>query len=295
MNNKMNLNTFLKRFSSDEKCLEEIYKMRYPKGVLCSKCKVLRKYYPLKGRNTYSCGFCATHISPLTDTIFEHSAVSLRLWFYAMFLMTKTRSGISAKQLERELGVSYKTAHRMFKLIRTLMEEEEEGEKLGGIVEIDETYVGGKGKNRAKEWHGGVEEKEVVWGAVERKGKAVLKHVANAQKYTLIKELKDTVDTTAHIMSDEAGTYKNLYDFGYYNHHSVNHSNSEYGRGLVHNNTIEGVWSQFKRGITGVYRHVSSEYLQDYVNEFAFRYNHRNFENGMFEILFNRVGVVKPS
>ncbi len=292
MNKKMNLNNFLKRFSSDEKCLEEIYKMRYPKGVLCSKCKVLRKYYPLKGRTTYSCGFCGTQISPLTDTIFEHSAVSLRLWFYAMFLMVKTKSGISAKQLERELGVSYKTAHRMFKMIRKLMEQE--GGMLNGIVEIDETFVGGRGKNRAKEWHGGVEEKEVVWGAVERKGKAVLKHVPNTGKYTLLKEVKDNINPTAHIMSDEAGAYKNLYDFGYYNHHSVNHSSQEYVRGLVHNNTIEGVWSQFKRGITGVYRHVSKEYLQDYVNEYAFRYNYRNLENGMFDLLLNRVSVVKP-
>jgi hypothetical protein len=207
--------------------------------------------------------------------------------------MVKTRSGISAKQLERELGVSYKTAHRMFKMIRKLMEQD--GSMLNGIVEIDETYVGGKGKNRAKEWHGGVEEKEIVWGAVERKGNAILKHIPNTDKYTLIKEIKDNINPTAHIMSDELMAYKHLYDFGYYNHHSVNHSNQEYGRGLVHNNTIEGVWSQLKRGITGVYRHVSKEYLQDYVNEYAFRYNYRNLEDGMFEILLNRVLVVKPA
>lgn len=171
---------------------------------------------------------------------------------------------------------------------------EQDGDMLNGIVEIDETFVGGKGSNRAKEWHGGIEEKEVVWGAVERKGKAVLKHVPNTGGLTLLKQIKDNIKTTAHIMSDEAGAYKNLYAYGFYNHHSVNHSMNEYGRGIVHNNTIEGVWSQFKRGITGVYRHVSKEYLQSYVNEYAFRYNFRNLENGMFEILLNRVGVVKP-
>lgn len=293
MNKKFSINDFLKRYPNDEACLKELYDNRYPQGVMCVKCKKPRTYYPLKGRTTFNCGFCNSQVSPLTDTIFEKSALSLKLWFYAIFLMIKTKSGISAKQLEIELGVSYKTAHRMFKLIRTLMAEEHT--MLDGIVEIDETFVGGRGKNRAKEWHGGVEEKEVVWGAVERKGKAVLKHVPDTGKYTLIKEIKDNISPTAHIMSDELMAYKHLYDFGYYNHHSVNHSMQEYGRGLVHNNTIEGVWSQFKRGITGVYRHVSKEYLQQYVNEYAFRYNYRNLENGMFDLLLNRVSVVKPS
>jgi transposase-like protein len=292
MNTKFSLKDFLKRFSNDEKCLEEIYKKRYPKGVNCVKCKTLRKYYPLKGRTTYSCGFCGSQISPLTNTIFEHSAVSLRLWFYAMFLMVKTRSGISAKQLERELGVSYKTAHRMFKMIRKLMQQE--GSILDGIVEIDETFVGGKGFNRAKKWRADIK-KEVVWGAVERKGRAYLKHVPNMDKFTLIKTLKDNVSENAHIMSDEAGAYRDLYMYGFYNHHAVNHSENEYARGLVHNNSIENVWSHLKRGIFGVYRHVSKRYLQDYINEFAFRYNYRNFENGMFEILLNRSGVVKPA
>lgn len=290
---KFTFKDFLNRYPNDEACLKEIYNNRYSQGVNCAGCKRLTKYYPLKGRTTFSCGFCATQLSPLTDTIFEKSAVSLKLWFYAMFLMVKTKSGISAKQLERELGVSYKTAHRMFKMIRLLMAGEHS--MLNGIVEIDETFVGGKGKNRAKEWHGGVEEKEVVWGAVERKGNAILKHVPNTGKYTLIKEVKDNISPTAHIMSDELPAYKNLYDYGFYNHHSVNHSNSEYVRGLIHNNTIEGVWSQFKRGITGVYRHVSKEYLQDYVNEYSFRYNYRNLGDGMFDLLLNRVVVVKPA
>jgi transposase-like protein len=292
MNKKFSLKNFLKKYPNDDACLLEIYIKRYPKGVNCVKCKKTRKYYPLKGRTTFNCGFCNSQLSPLTDTIFSKSAVSLRLWFYAMFLMVKTRSGISAKQLERELGVSYKTAHRMFKMIRKLMEQD--GDMLNGIVEIDETYVGGKGTNRAHEWRADVK-KEIIWGAVERKGKAYLKHIPDTGRYTLIKQLKENVKTTAHIMSDELPAYKYLYDYGFYNHHSVNHSMSEYGRGLVYNNTIEGVWSQFKRGILGVYRHVSKEYLQDYVNEYAFRYNYRNLENSMFDVLLNRVVVLKPA
>ncbi|EKD86528.1 MAG: ISSpo3, transposase [uncultured bacterium] len=292
MNKKFSLNNFLKKYPNDEACLMEIYRKRYPKGVNCMGCKRLTKYYPLKGRTTFSCGFCATQLSPLTDTIFEKSAVSLRLWFYAMFLMVKTRSGISAKQLERELGVSYKTAHRMFKMIRKLMDQD--GSTLDGIVEIDETFVGGKGKNRAKQWRAEIK-KEAVWGGVERRGNAILKHIPNTGKYTLIKQIKDNISPTAHVMSDELPAYKHLYEYGFYNHHSVNHSSGEYGKGLIHNNTIEGVWSQLKRGITGVYRHVSKEYLQDYVNEYAFRYNYRNLESSMFEVLLNRVLVVKPS
>lgn len=291
MDNKFTFKDFLARYPNDEACLDEIYNMRFPDGVNCVKCKKLRKYHHLKGRTTYSCGFCGTQLSPLTDTIFEKSAVSLKLWFYAMFLMVKTRSGISAKQLERELGVSYKTAHRMFKKIRLLMAQEQT--MLDGIVEVDETFVGGKGSNRAHEWRADIK-KEVVWGAVERKGKAVLKHVPDAQKYTLIKELKETVSSNAHIMTDEAPAYRHLYDFGYYNHHSVNHSDKVYAKGIVHNNSVENVWSHLKRGIFGVYRHVSKEYLQDYVNEFSFRYNNRHLENGMFQVLVNRVGVVKP-
>ncbi len=291
MNKKFTFKDFLKRYPNDEACLKEIYNNRFPEGVNCVKCKRLRKYYPLKGRTTFSCGFCGTQISPLTDTIFEKSAVSLRLWFYAMFLMIKTRSGISAKQLERELGVSYKTAHRMFKMIRLLMQEQPT--LLEGNVEVDETFVGGKGRNRATKPHFNEIPKEVVWGAVQRGGKVYAKHVANTGKWTLLEQIQQNVDKNATIMTDNWRGYDQLSKYGY-NHFAVNHGVSEYVRGEIHTNTIEGVWSQLKRGITGVYRHVSKEYLQDYVNEFTFRYNYRHLENGMFDLLFSRVSVVKP-
>lgn len=291
MNKKFTFKDFLRRYPNDEACLKEIYNNRFPEGVNCAKCKKLRTYYPLKGRTTFSCGFCGTQISPLTDTIFEKSAVSLKLWFYAMFLMIKTKSGISAKQLERELGVSYKTAHRMFKMIRLLMQEEPT--LLDGNVEVDETFVGGKGRNRATKPHFNEIPKEVVWGAVQRGGKAYAKHVANTGKWTLLEQIQKNIDKNATIMTDNWRGYEQLSKYGY-NHFAVNHGVSEYVRGEIHTNTIEGVWSQLKRGITGVYRHVSKEYLQDYVNEFTFRYNYRNLENGMFDLLLNRVGVVKP-
>lgn len=293
--NKFSLKTFLRKYPNDDACLDEIYKKRFPNGVDCKTCKKLTKYYKLKGRNTYSCGFCGTQMSPLKDTIFEKSSVSLRLWFYAMFLMTKTRAGISSKQLERELGVCYKTAHRMFKQIRYLMEEEPR--LLDGDVEVDETFVGGKAKNRAYEWKQGIEgkEKEVVMGMVERKGKVILKHVPDTSRLTLITQIKENISPTARVLSDELMSYTTLYKYGYL-HQSVKHSAYEFARGDVHTNNIEGVWSQVKRGIYGVYRHVSKEYLQNYVNEYAWRYNNRKLGEGMFEALLNLASsrVVKP-
>lgn len=244
--NKLSLKTFLRKYPNDEACLDEIYQNRYPKGVDCVKCKRLSKYYKLKGRNTYSCGFCATHLSPLTNTIFEKSSVSLRLWFYAMFLMIKTRSGISAKQLERELGISYKTAHRMFKQIRKLMADEPT--LLTGNVEVDETFVGGKGRNKKNVANFNEISKEVVMGMVERGGKVIAKHVANTGKWTLLEQIQKNVDKKASIMTDNYGGYIQLPRYGY-SHFSVNHSKGEYKRGEIHTQNIENIWSQLKRGI----------------------------------------------
>ena len=138
----INLKTFLKKYPNNKACLDALLHSRHPNGVFCSKCQRVTKYYKIKDRTAYSCEFCRTQIFPLAGTIFEKTTVSLQLWYYAMFLIIKTRSGISAKQLERELGVCYKTAHRMFKQIRTLMSEESE-ELLTGTVEIDEAFIGG--------------------------------------------------------------------------------------------------------------------------------------------------------
>lgn len=158
--NKLSLKTFLRKYPNSEACLEEIFLKRFPNGVDCLKCKKITKYYKITNRTAYSCTFCRTQIYPLAGTIFEKSTIDLRLWFYAMFLMIKTRSGVSAKQLERELGVAYKTAHRMFKQIRTLMDENGE-DMLTGNVEVDETFIGGAGKNRKYQWHGNEKEKQV--------------------------------------------------------------------------------------------------------------------------------------
>lgn len=286
---QFSLKTFLRKYPNDEACLEEIKNTRWPQGITCTKCQKITKFYKLEGRTAYSCEFCRTQVFPLAGTIFEKSTVSLRLWFYAMFLMIKTRSGISAKQLERELGVCYKTAHRMFKQIRMLMDESNEG-KLTGEVEIDETFIGGKGKNRRFKWHGSEKEKQVIMGMIQRNGKAYLRHVSNTGKWTLLKQIKDNVDQKARIITDQFLGYSKLPEYGY-KHDYVNHQKT-YVKGDIHTQNAEMMWSTLKRGIFGVYRHVSSQYLQNYANEFAWRYNHRKSED-MFIDLLHQIALMK--
>lgn len=290
MTDKLSLGTFLKKYGTNDKCLEAIFKLRYPNDIYCTICKQNTKFYKISGRQVYQDSF-NHQISPLAGTIFEKSSTPLQYWFYAIFIMAVTRSGVSAKQLQRELGVTYKTAWRMFQQVRKLMAQD--NGLLDGVVEIDETYVGGKGKNRAKVANFNEIPKEIVWGAVERNGKAYLKHIPNTGKWTLIQQVKEHINPKAFLMTDELPAYKRLYEFGFDNHQSVTHSQREYVRGNVYNNNVENIWSHLKRGIYGVYRVVSKKYLQAYVDEYAFRYNNRNNQEKMFETLLKQVAEVK--
>jgi transposase-like protein len=290
MKDLFSFNQLKKNYGTHEQCLEAIKQLRFPDPITCTKCKTVQKFYPVRGRTAYACNSCGHHIFPLAGTIFEKTSTPLDYWFYAMFLMTKTRSGISAKQLQRELGVTYKTAWRMFKQIRMLMADNGSGSLLEGIVEVDETFVGGKGKNRAHEWTQGIKEKQVVMGMLQREGKVYLRHVQNTGKWTLLKQINDHVDPRATIYTDEWPAYKALPQYGY-THGFVRHKTHNYARGQVHTQNIENVWSHMKRGINGVYRVVSKKYLQAYADEFAFRYNHR--KESMFELLLQQIVNVK--
>lgn len=285
MNDKFTLRDFLKRYATDEKCLEEIKNMRWSENIPCKKCKKNTPHYKITGRMQYACQFCGTHIAPLAGTVFEKSTTSLTLWFYAMFLMINTRSGISAKQLQRETGVTYKTAWRMFHQIRKLMAETSII-PLDGEVEVDETYVGGKAKNRARTWIQGVEEeqKQVVMGMVQRGGKVYLKHIPTNGKWALIKQIQEHISPKARIITDEWRGYHQLTKAGY-THDIIKHKTSQYVKGTIHTQNIENVWSHLKRGIFGVYRHVSKKYLQAYSDEFAWRYNNRKGYNLFLELL----------
>jgi transposase-like protein len=231
-------------------------------------------------------------ISPMAGTIFEHSSTSLKKWFYAMYLMGSTRCGISAKQIQRETGVTYKTAWRMFKQIRSLLSEPDM-QLEGSTVEIDETYVGGKRKNRhgSRGMHGrDNDEKTPVFGMVERGGRVIACVTPDVKASTLFPIIEEKILPNTTVYSDEYSTYDQLHKLANcYNHKRIKHAQKIYVMGDVHTQTIEGFWSLVKRGIGGVYHSVSRKYLQTYLNEYSFRYNRRDQGNLIFTSILERV------
>jgi len=210
-----------------------------------------------------------------------------------MYLMASTRCGISAKQIQRETGVTYKTAWRMFRQIRTLLSESDM-QLEGEAVEVDEMYFGGRRKNgggRRLRNDKGEKYKTVVVGAVERKGRVIAKTIPDAKGASLLPAVREFVLPKSTVFTDELPSYDGLShmkDRGY-THRRINHSSKVYVMGDVHTNTIEGFWSLVKRGIGGVYHQVSQKYLQSYLNEYSFRYNRRDQGNLIFTSLLKRV------
>lgn len=291
MKEGVSFDNFIAKFGSKDFCLAQIKKLRYPRGINCPKCRKKRKFHPVKNRRCYSCDVCLDQVYPCKGTIFENSRTPLTKWFLAMYLMSQTRSGLPAMELQRILGVTYKTAWRMGHKIRELMKTEP-GKELKGIVEIDETYVGGNPWEnfRKTDWDETV--KEAVMGLVERGGDAVVVHLKyGVGKYSLIEPIEKYVRKDAHIMTDQLSAYQQLRKFGY-KHDSVLHKR-EFRRGDVYTQNVENVWSHFKRGIVGVYRSVSKKHLQKYADEFAFRYNNRFNPKEMFDTLFLRINFKK--
>lgn len=283
---KYTIKEFNAQFPDEDSCLEFLKNARWPNGITCAKCERVTKHYRIAGRKVYSCEFCATHVSPTADTIFHKSSTSLRSWFHAMFLMASTRTGISAKQLEREIGVTYKTAWRMFKEIRTLMAQDDM--MLFGEIEVDETYIGGKRPGKRGR---GAEGKTVVAGMVERGGKAIVKVVPDVKARTLLPIIQTHASPDATIYTDELLSYRKLSSLGYA-HETVQHRAKEYVAGRAHTNNIEGIWSNTKRGIDGVHHAVSPKYLQRYLDSYLYRFNHRYDETPMFQQLLDQSASV---
>jgi transposase-like protein len=280
---KYTIKSFDKQFPNDDACLDFLKNARWPDGITCTKCDRITKHFRISGRKVYGCEFCGSHVSPTADTIFHKSSTSLRSWFHAMFLMASTRTGISAKQLEREIGVTYKTAWRMFTQIRKLMAQGDI--VLFGEVEVDETYIGGYRPGKRGRGAAG---KTIVAGMVQRGGPAVVKVVPDVKARTLLPMIQEHVPTGQTVYTDEMLSYNRLSRLGYM-HETVQHSAKQYVVGRAHTNNIEGMWSNVKRGIDGVNHAVSPKYLQGYLDAYVYRFNHRSDVTPMFVQLLERV------
>ncbi|MBW8011774.1 MAG: IS1595 family transposase [Chloroflexi bacterium] len=280
---KYTIKDFQEDFATDDVCLEWLRNTRYPELIECEGCKREAKYYRIKERKVYGCEWCGHQISPTAGTIFHKSRTPLTLWFYVIYLMAQTRGGISAKQIERETGVTYKTAWRMCKQIRSMLSEDQD--PFSGKTELDESYFGGR--RRGKRGRGAEGKTAVVGMANRTQGKVEVVAVPNTQTKTLMPIIENEVVKGTQIYTDEYPVYNRLPYLGY-KHDKVLHSHDIYVMGNVHTNTIEDFWSLVKNGIRGVYHSVSPEYLQTYLNEYAFRYNHRNDIRPMFLTFLSR-------
>ncbi|HEV2486769.1 MAG TPA: IS1595 family transposase [Terracidiphilus sp.] len=284
---------FNAEFPTEDACFMHILEARWPDGVAyCEKCETERKHHRVTGRTAYACDRCGNHIYPLAGTIFEKTTTPLRIWFYAMYLMGSTRCGVSAKQIQRETGVTYKTAWRIFKQIRTLMSEDISLE--GSAVEADESYFGGKAKNKRYGKRGGngrsLDSKTPVFGMVERGGRVVAMVTPDARAKTILPIMHEHILPATTVYTDDFPIYDKLSEHrNGYIHRRIQHTEKVYVMGDVHTNTIEGFWSLVKRGIGGVYHSVSRKYLQTYLDEYSFRYNRRNQGQAMFTSLLAEV------
>jgi transposase-like protein len=281
----------MREYPNDAACLDRLWRDRFaPDGhhTHCPKCGRERKFHRTKTRASYTCDTCGLHIHPMKGTLFEKSTTSLQLWFYAIYLIASTRCGISAKQLERELGVTYKTAHRMMKRIRTELMNDDDGEPLSGDVEIDETSWGGRPRRKGTRVEAAAfrEAKPTVLGMVERGGRVRVRVIASRRGPALSREVRANVNPASIIFTDDWQAYKAL-KREYLDHRIINHSAGLYVDGTTHTNTIEGFFGNLKTGMRGAYKKVSIRYLQSYLDEYAFRYNHRH-DGGMFDALLAR-------
>lgn len=269
---------FFQTFPDDETCLDHLMKVRYGFEHTCRKCERSSKFSRVSSQRAYACQFCGDHVYPCVGTPFEASRTSLQTWFYAIYLFTTSRHGVSAKELQRQLGVTYKCAWRMGHEIRKHMADVDGEDGLPGIVEVDETYVGGKREGKRGR---GADGKTVVFGMLQRDGKIMTKVVPNARTQTLEPIIIANVQAGTEIQSDEWFAYRNLNKKGY-THETVQHGAGEYARNGVHVNGLEGYWSMLKKGIISTHIHVSGEYLANYAKEFEYRYNNRSKPESMF-------------
>lgn len=270
----MNLMKLMEAFDTDVECRTALEQLRWPDGVQCPRCegdKIYRAEHQ-RARQQFDCASCGYQFSVTAGTIFHDSKLGLPKWFAAVYLMCESKKGISANQMKRTLGISYKTAWYLCHRIRAAVKDATP-EPLRGIVEVDETLVGGEVRGRGKGYRGN---KTVVIGAVERGGDVRLRVIKRQNKRHMQGFIRDVVhDDAEAIYTDEANAYRGVGDDNT-RHETVHHKSEEWVRADVHTNQIEGVWSLLKRSIVGSYHQLSAKHLPAYLDEVSFRYNNRD-------------------
>ena len=274
------LRQFLDQFPTEDACLEHLMRTRFGDRHDCSRCGRNAHFYRVKARKVYSCEYCGNQVSPMAETPFERTRTPLRDWFHVMFLFCATRNGVAAKEVQRQLGVTYKTAWRMCHEIRKYMGDVDGNAPIGGHgthVEIDETLIGGVKRGKHNRGSAG---KTIVVGALQRGGSVITAVVPNQRRVTLEPFVTANVKIGGVIHTDELHSYGKLGAAGY-RHATVNHGQEEYAyydyrlKATVSTNSVEGFWSAVKRGINGTHIHVSARHLPKYLGEFEYRWNMR--------------------
>jgi len=289
---------FFRQFPDDETCLNHLFNVRFGQGFACPSCERPSKWFRIKAERAYSCQWCGHHLHPTVGTPFQQTRTPLQLWFYAVHLFTTTRHGVSAKELERQLGVTYKTAWRMAGLIRQHMADVDGEAPIGGFlkkVQIDETFVGGRLATGQRGMNY-MANKTIVLGMLERGGDLVTRVIPDRSSGTMLPIIRATVKPHTEVHTDECKGYGGLGVLRgmAFTHKTVNHSAKEYvsPRGAtVH--AIENFWRHLKCSIVGTHVSVSRKYMERYVKEFEFRFNRRDDPASMFPALISTFRPLK--
>ncbi|MBH0112384.1 IS1595 family transposase [Novosphingobium sp. YJ-S2-02] len=280
---------FFQRFPDEQACLDHIMTVRFGGTMMdCPKCGAESQFHKLRERRVYACPHCLHQIAPTANTILHDTRTPLVSWFYAMYLFCTTRHGVSGKELQRQLGVTYKTAYRIGQQIRDLTSKAQGFDALlAGHVELDEAYVGGR---RSGKRGRGAAGKTIVMGLAERDGRMKAVVIPDVKKDTLRNVVLDNVEPGSVVSTDELVSYGLLTDDGY-THGAVKHGKKEYAHydyrsgETFHVNTVEGFWKLFKASVRSTHVQISSKHMQRYLDEFTFRATNRNRVNGMFDLL----------
>lgn len=289
---KLTVREFFKLYPDEETCLEHVMEARFGLTHTCAKCGVVNAtFHRLQNRKAYACAHCGDNLYPCAGSIFQDSRTPLQVWFYAIYLFSVSRNGVSGMELHRALGVTRKCAMRMARQIRILMGKADEASArlLTGTVESDEAFVGGELKGMGQGNYRS--NKTIILGLKERGGRIVAKVIPDTKAETIRAEFHKHVGRNATIHTDEA-RYYGLVERDDWDHRTVNHKQQEYARPdhlrggkTIHVNGVENFWKQFKSSIRGTHVHISKQHAQKYVGEFTFRANQRQYGNEMFDQL----------